>query len=467
MIDYSTLRHVHFIGIGGIGMSAIAEIMLREGYKVSGSDMNESEITDKLSSLGAMVYLGHNAKNVKDADLLVFSAAIKEDNPEMVKARENGIQIVSRAQILGSLMQRSGNSIGVAGTHGKTTTTSMLSLVLKAADLEPTILVGGNLGEIGGNVLVGKNDYFITEACEYMDSFLSLCPKYAIILNIDSDHLDYFDGIDHIVSSFKKFAHLVPDDGAVIAYDANPFVKSMLKDLDRPVITFGFHEGCDYCADNIVFMNDGMPSFDVVYKGDTIASVELKIPGEHNICNALAAFAGAHVCGVDPIHISQTLSAFTGTKRRFDVLGDTMSGIKIVDDYAHHPTEIKATIKAARKMPHNKLWILFQPHTYTRTFALHDEFAEALSAADNVVLAEIYAAREKNISGVNSKSIADSIRDLDGTAHAFYIETFEEIAKFVYNNTSRGDLVLTMGAGDIYKIGQMIMDLDRASNLKR
>ena len=331
MIDLSQYKKIHCIGIGGIGLSAIAEILLSRGYEVSGSDMKESAETVRLASKGARVFIGHRAENVEQADLLVFSAAVGHDNPEMKRAEERGIPILSRAQMLGLLMQEYENSIAVSGTHGKTTTTSMVSLILERAKLEPTILVGGNLTEIGGNVKVGHSRYFITEACEYMDSFLSLKPKIEIILNIDSDHLDYFKDIDHIVSSFDKFAHLVPGSGTIIAYDANPFVNQVIRDLDN-VVTFGLSENCDYYATNIKFNEDGMPSFDVCHDGKLLSRVQLAVPGEHNILNALAAFTCACVLGVEPALTKETLEAYHGTQRRFDLVGTTARGVKIVDD---------------------------------------------------------------------------------------------------------------------------------------
>ena len=299
MIDLSQYKKIHCIGIGGIGLSAIAEILLSRGYEVSGSDMKESAETARLASKGARVFIGHRAENADEADLLVFSAAVGHDNPEMKRAEERGIPILSRAQMLGLLMQEYENSIAVSGTHGKTTTTSMVSLILDRAKLEPTILVGGNLAEIGGNVKVGHSRYFITEACEYMDSFLSLKPKIEIILNIDSDHLDYFKDIDHIVSSFDKFARLVPASGTIIAYDANPFVNQVIRDLDNDV-TFGLSENCDYYAANIQFNEEGMPAFDVCHDGQLLSRVQLAVPGEHNILNALAAFTCACALGVEP-----------------------------------------------------------------------------------------------------------------------------------------------------------------------
>lgn len=461
MLNLKNFKHVHCIGIGGIGLSAIAEIFLSRGYQVSGSDMKESDITDKLITQGAAVYLGHRTKNIGDADLVVYSSAVSQDNPEITAAVENGIPTASRAEVLGALMKEYENSIAIAGTHGKTTTTSMVSLILENCGNDPTILVGGNLQEINGNVKIGNSGYFVTEACEYMDSFLNLSPKIEIILNIDSDHLDYFKDIEHIASSFDRFAKLVPEDGMVIAYDANPFVNSIIDELKSRVVTFGFSERCDYYASDIEFNSSGMPAFQVHHGGEVLCTMQLSIPGEHNIANALAAFACCYGLGVPVDSIVSTLESYTGTQRRFDVIGITKNGITIVDDYAHHPTEIKATLKAAKNVPHNELWCLFQPHTYTRTLALFDEFAESFEEADKIVMAEIYAAREKNIYKISSKELVNEIKRVHPAKDIYYFGNFEEIASFVINNARSGDLVITMGAGDIYKVAEIILEKDR------
>ncbi len=457
MLDLNKYRNIHCIGIGGIGLSAIAEILLSRGYHVSGSDMKESDMTDKLAKQGARIFIGHKAENVENADLLVYSAAVGKDNPELVRARERNIPIMTRAQMLGLLMEEYENSIAISGTHGKTTTTSMVSLILDRAKLSPTILVGGNLSEIDGNVRVGESQYFVTEACEYMDSFLSLKPKMEIILNIDSDHLDYFKDIEHIVSSFDRFAHLVPAGGTIIAYDANPFVNRIVKDMDNAV-TFGLNENCDYFAKDIRFDGNGMPSFEVWHGGKSLARIQLQIPGEHNILNALAAFACGHTLGVDETTIKETLEAYHGTQRRFDIVGTTAKGVKIVDDYAHHPTEIKATLAASQNVPHNKLWCIFQPHTYTRTLALFDDFAEAFNKTDKLILAEIYAAREKNIYKISSEQLAEKIKETHPAKEVLFMKDFEEIAAYVSENAEPGDMVITMGAGDIYKVGEMLLE---------
>lgn len=457
MIDLSQYKTIHCIGIGGIGLSAIAEILLSRGYNVTGSDMKESDMTSHLASKGARIFIGHRAENVENADLVVYSAAVGRDNPELMRAAERGVPAVTRAQMLGVLMDEYENSIAISGTHGKTTTTSMVSLILDRARMEPTILVGGNLAEIGGNVKVGHSKYFVTEACEYMDSFLSLRPRIEIILNIDSDHLDYFKDIDHIVSSFDKFAGLVPEDGLIVAYQANPFVSQVIKNLNN-VVTFGLNENCTYYGEDIDFNENGMPAFNVKKEGRTLCRVQLSVPGEHNVLNALAAFACCHSLGVDSGIIRDTLQEYKGTQRRFDIVGTTATGVKIVDDYAHHPTEIKATLEACQNVPHNKLWCLFQPHTYTRTLALFDDFADAFQKADELILAEIYAAREKNIYKISSASLAEKIKECHPEKRVSFMKSFDEIADYVYQNAQNGDLVLTMGAGDIYKVGEMLLN---------
>ena len=460
MFDLKDYRNIHAIGIGGIGLSAICEILLSRGYNVTGSDMKESEMTNRLAQMGARVFLGHRAENVDNADVVIYTAAIGPDNPELMRAKERGIPCLSRAEMLGYLMDEYDNSIAISGTHGKTTTTSMVALIMENAKLDPTILVGGNLGEIGGNCQVGESQYFVTEACEYVDSFLSLKPKIEIILNIDSDHLDYFKDINQIVSSFDRFAHLVPEDGKIIAYQANPFVNQVINGLPN-VITFGLNESCDYSGKNILFDENGMPGFDVFHDGEFLTHVDLSVPGEHNVLNALAALACTHTLGVDAETISETLHAYQGTERRFDIIGTTKEGIKIIDDYAHHPTEIMATLAATRNVPHNKLWVCFQPHTYTRTLALFDEFADAFTEADHLILAEIYAAREKNIYKVSSAQLKDRINEKHPEKDVMYIDNFDDIASYIKEHADPGDMVITMGAGDIYKVGDLLLDHSR------
>ena len=450
-------KNIHFIGIGGIGMSAIAEILRSQGHNITGSDMNRNEIVERLKDRGINVHIGHDRNNVNDVDLVIYTAAISDENPELIRAKELGIPLISRAEALGRLMQQKKNSIAVSGTHGKTTTTSMLSLMLRDADYDPTLLIGGNLEELDGNVRIGKGDYFVTEACEYMDSFLYLEPKIEIVLNIDSDHLDYFRDIDHILESFQKFVGRVPPDGRVIAYSANPFVNKAVEGMEN-VITFGLNEDCDYYAVNIAFDGNGISKYELYRRGESLGTVSMNIPGEYNVLNSLAALACADTLGIDLKIAKSTLSNFQGTQRRFDIVGTTDKGVKIVDDYAHHPTEIKAALRAAKNIPSKSLWCVFQPHTYTRTIALFDEFASAFKDADKVIMVEIYAAREKNINKVSSKLLTDEIKREHPEKDVYYFETFEEVANFLFENTHEGDMVITMGAGDVYKIGEMVLE---------
>ncbi len=453
-----TINHIYCIGIGGIGLSAIAEILIIKGYQVSGSDIKGSDITKRLDKLGATIYTGHDKDNIQNVDLVVYTAAVSSDNPELKFAKENNIPCMSRAEMLGHIMRAYKNNVAVSGTHGKTTTTSMISLILENSSMDPTILVGGKLDKIGGNVKVGNSPYLVTEACEYVDSFLKLSPRIEVILNIDSDHLDYFKDIDHIVSSFEKFANLVPDDGLIVAYSANAFVKSIINKVSCKVITFGFDSSCDYYAANIKFNSEGMPMFDVVYQNKWLSNVQLSIPGEHNINNSLAAFACCHSLGAPIDKIASTLQCFNGTQRRFDIIGTTSKDIKVVDDYAHHPEEIKATLKACTNVPHKQLWCVFQPHTFTRTKALFNEFIDAFDCADKVIITDIYAAREKNIYKINSSDLVSEIKKSHPNKDICYLSSFDDIKSKVCENALPNDLVITMGAGDIYKVAEMIVE---------
>lgn len=455
-IRLSDYKNIHCIGIGGVGVSAIASILLARGDKVSGSDMNENEIISRLRKEGATIYQDHRKENVEEADLVIYSAAIADENPEIIRAKELGIPMYTRAEILGVLMSEYKDSIAISGTHGKTTTTSMVSLILEKAGLDPTILVGGTLREIGGNVKVGRSQYFVTEACEYRDSFLELRPRIEVILNIDSDHMDYFKDIEHIVRSFKAFTRQLPDNGMIIAYDANPFVNQVLEDVPN-AITYGYAQGSTYSIRNVNFGKDGMPNFHIYKNGEDLGEMQLSMPGEHNILNATAAFACCHELGVLPETIIENMKGFTGTQRRFDIKGLTGKDVKIIDDYAHHPTEIKATLEAAAKLPHGKTWTIFQPHTYTRTLALFDEFANAFEKTDVLILTDIYAAREKNIYKVSSDKLAERIKETHQDKDVRYIKDFQEIADVVCKEAKSGDLVITMGAGDVFKIGDMIL----------
>ena len=446
---------VHFIGIGGISMSGLAEILLDYGFNVSGSDSNNSNIINRLIDKGATIHIGHDAENIKDQDLVVYTAAVKADNPELIKAKELNIPIVNRAEFLGQIMKHYEKRIAVAGVHGKTTTTSLLSVIMCNANLDPTIMVGGELDAIGGNVRPGKSPYFLTEACEYVESFLKLYPTVGIVLNIDKDHLDFYSGIDQIISSFKKFIRLIPKDGYLITSSDDENAMKAAKGCNCNLVTFGIKNNANWMTKNICYDKNGFGEFDVYHNGEYYDRFKLRIPGEHNISNSLCAIACADLFHIEKGIIKSSLSEFGGTHRRFEVKGE-FSGVKVIDDYAHHPTEIKATLKAAKNYPHKKLWCVFQPHTYSRTIKLLDEFSHAFSDVDELILADIYAAREKDTGEISSKILADKISKNGVSVR--YLPSFNEIADFVAKNASPGDIVLTMGAGDVYKVGDILLE---------
>ncbi len=437
MADISKFKRIHCLGIGGVGLSAVAEILQDNGHVVSGTDINKSEITNHLRDNGIKIYYEHKAENVDCVDAVVYSNAVPETNPEIVRAKERRIPIFSRAEVLGMIMNNYKHSVAVCGTHGKTTVTSMTSLILRNAKYNPTILVGGNVEEIKGNVEIGDNDYFVTEACEYMDSFLHLTPTIGVLLNIDSDHLDYFKDIEHIVKSFKEFVMNIPKKGIVI--------------------TYGYTSSNDFYAENISFDDNGFPEYDICHEGKVLCHLHLGVPGEHNVLNSMAAYVTSSYLGVNDEVIASTLKAFRGTHRRFDFTGVTRNGVRIVDDYAHHPTEIKATLAAASNVKHNKLRVVFQPHTYTRTKALFDDFIDSFDHVDSLIITDIYAAREKDVYGVSSYQLVNAIKAKHPDREAYYVQDFEDIVKYLSANAEEGDIVMTMGAGDVYKVGQMML----------
>lgn len=455
-IDFNKPIHVHFIGIGGISMSGLAEILLKEQFTVSGSDSKESDITKLLNSLGASVVIGQKAANItKDIDLIVYTAAIHKDNPEYVAAENSGIPMMSRAELLGQIMSNYRYPVAVAGTHGKTTTTSMLTHILLAADSDPTISVGGMLDAIGGNIRVGKSDYFVTEACEYTNSYHQFHPLISIILNVDADHLDFFSGIEEIIQSFKTFANILPKEGSLIINGEMDCFGTITKDLPAKVVTFGLKDSFDYSASDITYDENGYPSYTLVKQGTPITQIRLHVHGIHNVTNSLAAIAAADLLGMPETAWSKGLAEFGGAKRRFEIKGD-WNGVTIIDDYAHHPTEIKATLTAAADTDHHEIWCIFQPHTYSRTKALLPEFAEALHTADHVVLAKIYAAREQDPGTISSQDIADILQNTYHT-DVTYLETFEQIETYLKNNCKKNDLLITMGAGDVVNIGEDLL----------
>jgi len=447
-------KNVHFIGIGGISMSALAEILISRGYIISGSDISDSDLLKRLAAKGAEIHIGHDPFFVDNADVVVYTAAVKADNPEMNEALRKNLPLLQRAELLGQIMQTFPVSIGVSGSHGKTTTTSMISMAMLKAGLDPTVLIGGELNELGGNVRIGESPYFITEACEYVGSFLHFHPHIAVILNIDRDHLDYFKDIDHIYDTFMKFAKLVPPDGYIVGCTDDPLVEKLMSEVSCNTISYGITKKADLNAETIEFDLHACASFEARYKGRILGNLSLKVPGRHNIYNALATLATVQAMGIPLSEINEALQQYTGTKRRFEYKGN-YNGITIVDDYAHHPAEIAATLSTAKNLPYNKIWCVFQPHTYTRTKKLFSEFVSSLSGIDHVILTDIYSAREKDTHEIHSRHLSDAISNAG--ENCAYISSFDEIAEHLNKNAQPGDLVITMGAGDVHVVGEKLL----------
>ena len=454
-LNFSHPVHVHFIGIGGISMSGLAEILLEKGFTISGSDAKESDLTRALAAKGVRIFYGQQAENIiPGIDVVVYTAAIHPDNPEFAEAEKQQLPMLSRAELLGEIMDNFKNSVAIAGTHGKTTTTSMMSEILLAAKVDPTVTVGGILPSIGGNLRVGSSDIFVSEACEYTNSFLNFRPRYSIILNVEAEHLDFFKDLADIRNSFHKFAGNTPADGATIINGEILDYAAIVKGLPQQIITYGFDSSFDFYAEDLTYDNKACPSFTAMHGGEQIADIRLSVPGRHNAANALAAIACAVTMGIPAEAIVTGLDAFHGADRRFQYKG-CVDGVTIIDDYAHHPTEIRATLTAARNYPHKRLVLVFQPHTFSRTKAFLDDFADVLSMADVVVLADIYAAREQNTYGISSKDILSRLK-AKGT-EAYYFPSFEEIEKFLLKNCIDQDLLITMGAGNVVEIGEVLL----------
>ena len=427
-IDFQKPIHVHFIGIGGISMSGLAEILLNRHFTVTGSDMQASDMTKHLEETGAKVVIGQKAENITDdIDLVVYTAAIHESNEEFAAAKNKGIPMMTRAALLGQIMANFAKSIAVAGTHGKTTTTSMLTHILLQADTDPTVSVGGMLDRIGGNIRVGHSDLFLTEACEYTNSFLEFYPLYSIILNVEEDHMDFFKDIEDIKNSFHKFASQTADDGLIIINGDMEHTDFILNGLAQKHVTFGLNPENDYTATDIAFDKEGNASYNLVAHGEPKGRIALNVKG---------------------------LLSFGGTHRRFEYKG-SLGDVTVIDDYAHHPTEIRATLSAAKDYPHDELWVIFQPHTYTRTKAFLPEFAKALEQADHIVLADIYAAREVDTGEVSSKDVMKLLQEDGQDVH--YFPSFEEIKDFVKAHVKGHDLLITMGAGNVVEIGEELL----------
>ncbi len=451
--DLSKPLRIHFVGIGGISMSALALILLQRGWQVSGSDHKQSALTEKLVQHGARVYIGHNATNIEGAQCVVYTSAVPPDNVELVAAQHNHIPVFTRAELLAALMAEARCGIAVAGSHGKTTTTAMIGLMLDYAQLEPTVLLGGDLEAIHGNVKVGNGGYLVAEACEYYNSFLSLRPRIGVITNIDADHLDYFGNLNGVKEAFRQFARLLPADGYLVACYDDVNVQDVLPGLKCQVVTYGLAKEADWQAANIELYAGGS-SFDVLFQGKPVARMSLRVPGLHNVFNALAATATGHIVGLSLETIVCSFAYYQGTHRRFELQG-TYHGAVIYDDYAHHPNEIRATLAAARTFAPQRIISVFQPHTYTRTEALLEEFAEAFAEADMVLLVDIYAAREQNTSGITSAHLADQMQKRH--PHAFYAGSLQNAAAYLSHRLRKGDLLITMGAGDVYRVADLLL----------
>ena len=456
-------KHIHFIGIGGSGMYPLAQILHSQGYFLTGSDNNETETLDAVRKMGIEVFIGQRAENIKGADLIVHTAAIMEDNPELMAARASGIPVLERADLLGIVTSKYSNAICVSGTHGKTSTTSMITQILYTAGVDLSAYIGGKLPCIGGSGIAGKSDTLVCESCEFEDHYLKLFPDISVILNIDADHLDYFGTLENVIKSFRKFAEKTSK--LIIANGSDENTLTALKGIDKKIITFGKDSSCDYYPENVKHENGLLTTYDAVYRGEKLGTITLHVAGIHNVLNSLAAVAAARECNIDFKFIQQGLEDFRGAKRRFEKLGYE-KGITVVDDYAHHPTELEATLNAAMEMNFNKVWAVFQPFTFSRTKILLDDFARVLQIPDHAVLTDIMGSREKNTYGIFTRHLAEKIpnciwfpqnEDEEWTDERKYFN-FKQICDYICENAQAGDLVITLGCGDAYKIAKMILE---------
>lgn len=457
-------KHIHFIGIGGISMSGLAQIMFGRGCTVSGSDRTASEITKKLEDIGMDVRIGHNLEALENADLVVHTAAIASNDPELVAAKNMGKEIMDRASFLGKLMGEYKNAIGVAGTHGKTTTTGMLSSIFLQAGKNPTIHIGGRLDLIDSSVYAGGNDFFITEACEYVESFLSMMITSAIVLNIDNDHLDYYRDINHVYDAFKRFVGLIPSNGLLVGCADDPLTLKLMREAGIKTLSYGVDNESDYMAVSIETKPDASTSFELTEYGSSLGRIDLSVPGRHNVLNALAAIALSRSYGISFDDIKEGLARFKGADRRFSNVG-SINGAEIIHDYAHHPTEICATLQSARSLNPNSIYCVFQPHTYSRMRLLFDELCSCFADADHVIITDIYAAREANTFGVHARDLVDAL--CSQGKDCIYIPMFADIAKYLRSSVKPGDLVLTLGAGSIDQLTPMLTQSPTDSSVQK
>lgn len=452
---FKSIKNIHFVGIGGIGMSGIAEVLLNQGFNISGSDLTESQNTEYLKNKGANIYIGHSEENIKQSEVVVYSSAVNtKENPETKYCLENKIPLIRRAEMLAEI-SRLNYSVAIAGTHGKTTTTSMLGLILIEAGIDPTVIVGGRLSDFGGtNARLGKGEWTIVEADEFDRSFLQLTPTISIINNIESEHLDVYRDLEDIEDTFTEFANKVPFYGFVSLGLDDDGVKNILPKVNKKIVTFGFNRNCDYKGDNTIYKNK-TASCDVFEYGKKLGRIKIRIPGEYNLKNALATISVARSMGVEFDVIQEALAKFAGVYRRFEDKGE-YNGIKIIDDYAHHPSEVKACLKGARESFKNRIVCVFQPHTFTRTRDQYIDFAKSFDEADVILITDIYPAREKPIEGVTGKLISDSAIQF-GHKNVIYIQNNDEIEDTIKGILQPNDLLITMGAGNIWKIGESLV----------
>ncbi len=442
-------KKLHFVGIGGSGMCPMAELLMHRGYEISGSDQNESDTLDRVKSWGIPVYMGHSPENIGEAEAVVYTAACKSDNPELVAAREKGVPTLERSVMLGMLTEKYPQLVAVSGTHGKTTTTAMLTQIFIEAGADPSAIIGGKLPIINSNCRVGKSDTIICEACEYVDTFLQLHPAVSLILNIEPDHLDYFKTLGNIVKSFRQFA--VQTDRLLVVNAANQSVMEAVEGLEREVVSFGLDSSCDYYPANLNEEPSACEDFTLMCRGEALGRVNLSVPGKHNMLNALAAAAAAHSLGIAPEAICSALEHFGGVHRRFEILGQ-FDGVTVADDFAHHPTELTAVLSSAMRMGYGQVWAVFQPHTYSRTYTFLNDFAEALAIPDHLIMTEILAVREENTYNIHTSDLAAK------DPGSVWFDGFDKIAKYVMENAKPGDLILTLGGGDIYKCANLIVE---------
>lgn len=455
-------KHIHFIGIGGSGMYPLAQILHSQGYYLTGSDNNETETLDAVRKMGIPVFLGQKAENIEGADLIVHTAAIMSDNPELIASKASGVPVLERSELLGIVTSWYNDAICVSGTHGKTTTTSMITQIFYTQKMDISAFIGGKLPCIGGSGLAGKGDTLVCEACEFVDTFLKLYPDVAVILNIDADHLDYFKTLDNIIKSFSKFASKATKTLIINADDKNTVeaIKRTENADEKKIITFGWSKTCDYYPANIKKLNGIQTSYTLMHNGEHFADITLNVPGEHNILNSVAAAAAAHNSGATKESIEKGLEDFRGAKRRFEIISKE-KGITIADDYAHHPAELTVTLEAAMQMGYKKVWAVFQPFTYSRTSILLDDFVKALSIPDVAVLTDIMGSREKNTYNIYSADLAEKIENCicfeqNEESDKRKQQNFEQVCNYICENASDGDLVITLGCGDVYKVAKMI-----------